>query len=50
MWTGCGKEWGVAGLYGGVAARGSKGDDGCGKVGNRVLDEFLNYGEGDMCG
>ncbi|KAM1067547.1 hypothetical protein ACFX2B_022590 [Malus domestica] len=25
--------WGVAGLYGGVAARGSQGDGGCGKVG-----------------
>ena len=29
--TGCGKEWGVAGLDGGVAARGSKDDGGCGK-------------------
>ena len=41
MWTGCGKEWGVAGLYGGVAARGSKGDDGCGKVGKgRWFSDF----------
>ena len=49
MWTGCGKEWGVAGLDGGVAAKGVRMMVAAARWGNKV-GIISEVWRGDVCG